>query len=163
MLTVFTGVVVPIGSVFIGWSLANWRADRKECKDELIQRIKLLYMLRHELETVIAYYDEHKKYYSRETMTGKLLINSALFNVDDHRELLSKLWNYLRVYQPLNEALDSFPTMFAPTQAKLLNKTGSEVVELKNSITDHKTMDIYEAAQSLFEEVLNQIRLIENN
>ncbi|PQP82811.1 hypothetical protein [Paenibacillus sp. PCH8] len=165
---IFTGIVVPIGSVFIGWSLANWRADRKEKKDEQIQRLKLLKMLQYELVTTLAYYSENKKYYSKETMTGNLIIDSPLFNVDDHELFMKGVWELLRAYQDLNTAIDSVPNMFSSVQglhihnemnpsafkpegaeSKFLNQTNQYI----DKIMDESTMYIIDAAKPLLEEV----------
>lgn len=175
---VIGSVAMPLIAVFIGWFLANWRADRKELKDEKNQRIKLLHMLKHELKTVITHYNARNKYYTKESLTGKLIVNNPLFNVKEHKAMLSGLWEYLRGYESLNTAIDTIPMQFAPIQTALLKMSpepsGSYdwtkykvlsdkfVDEEIVPIIDESVQYIITAAKPLLEEVEKQIRLIES-
>ncbi|MCG7377409.1 hypothetical protein MH215_10415 [Paenibacillus sp. ACRSA] len=175
---VIGSVIMPLIAVLIGWWLANMRADKKEKKDEQNQRIKLLHMLSHELETVIRHYNEKKKYYTKESLTGKLIVNSPLFNVDNHKDMLSGLWEYLRGYESLNTAIDTIPMQFAPKQLALLDESRyasnnynlEKYKELSDefvnkeiaSIIDESVQYIITAARPLLEEVEKQIKIMES-
>lgn len=151
---------MPIGAVFIGWFLANWRADRKERKDEKNQRIKLLHMLRHELQQVTKFYEEHNDYYSRSSITGHQVIESNVFNTLDHEELMHKLMDYLRKYHTFTETLDSFPVMFAPVQARVLRLSTNEMMRERDKVKLKMLEPVFTAAKPLVKEVEKQIQRI---
>lgn len=176
IMTLFTGVVVPVGAVYLSVKVTNNWAKKKQLKDEFIQREKLLKMLKHELQTVLEHYEQENKYYSRETLTGKLIIESPCFNTSDHQELLNKLWEYMRGYQSLNTAIESIPMINSPIQTVILDssrdKTGTIDVEKYNEYLtrmnnqldrffDETVQYIIIAAKPLLKEVEKQIKFCE--
>ncbi|WP_145409260.1 hypothetical protein [Paenibacillus xylanexedens] len=177
-MTLFTGVVVPIGAVLFSVKVTMEKAKEKELEEEQNQRIKLLHMLRHELKTVITHYNAKKKYYTKESLTGKLITNSSLFNVKEHRTMLNGLWEYLRGYESLNTAIDTIPMQFAPIQTALLDESRyasnnynlEKYKELSDefvnkeiaSIIDESVQYIITAARPLLEEVEKQIKIMES-
>ncbi|GGH46447.1 hypothetical protein GCM10008014_09120 [Paenibacillus silvae] len=177
-MTLFTGVAVPIFAVLLSVRVTMKKAKEKELEDERNQRIKLLHMLRHELKTVITHYNAKNKYYTKESLTGKLIVNSPLFNVNEHKAMLNGLWEYLRGYESLNTAIDTIPMQFAPIQTAILDlsknmiglhnmakykKLSDEFVnEEIEPIIDESVQYIIAAAKPLLEEVEKEIRLIES-
>ncbi|MEI2281253.1 hypothetical protein [Paenibacillus polysaccharolyticus] len=178
-MTLFTGVAVPIFAVLLSVRVTLKKAKEKELEDERNQRIKLLHMLRHELKTVITHYNAKNKYYTKESLTGKLIVNSPLFNVKEHKAMLNGLWEYLRGYESLNTAIDSIPMQFAPIQTAILDSSTEpsglhdfkKFKELSDefvnkeivSIIDESVQYIITAAKPLLEEVEKQIRLEKRN
>ncbi|PZT54344.1 hypothetical protein [Paenibacillus silvae] len=174
---VIGSVIMPLIAVLIGWWLANWRADRKEKRAEQNQRLKLLHMLRHELNTVLKHYDAKGKYYLRNPLTGQIVNNSSLLNVEDHKELLERLWEYMRGYESLNTAIESIPAMTTPKRKVIFDMSkrwwGDYDLVKYNKLSKHVDDEIeitingsvkyiIDAAKPLLEEVEKQIRLIEN-
>lgn len=173
---VIGSIIMPLIAVIIGWWLANWRADRKEKRNEQNQRIKLLHMLKNELNTVLKHYDNKGKYYFRNTLTAQLVNTSSLFTTEDHNELLNSLWEYIRGYESLNTAIDSIPAMTTPKRKAIfdmskrwwgnydlikynkLSKLIDDEIELIISESVHYIID---AAKPLLKEVERQIKLIE--
>lgn len=172
----FTGVVVPIGAVFIGWYFANLKAEEKQQKDEQIQRIKLLRMLQQELNTVIDHYETEGKYLLRNSIKGQAINNNPVFNADDHEAFFNLLWKYMRGYESLNTAIEAIPTIF-PKQEEILklSKTffrhdsrkydmlNTEMNKHIDEILKLSVEQIIDAAKPLLVEVNNQILLNSQN
>ncbi|MGN7354428.1 hypothetical protein ACTHPJ_24095 [Paenibacillus amylolyticus] len=177
-MTLFTGVVVPVGAVLFSVKVTMEKAKEKELEEEQNQRIKLLHMLRHELKTVITHYNSENKYYTKESLTGKLIVASPLFNVKEHKVMLNGLWEYLRGYESLNTAIDTIPMQFAPIQTVLLdlskNSVGLHSISTYKELSDKFVNDeivpiidesvqyIITAAKPLSEEVEKQIKIMES-
>ncbi|QZN75508.1 hypothetical protein [Paenibacillus sp. DR312] len=166
----FTGVVVPIGAVFIGWYFANSKAEEKHQKDEQIQRLKLLRMLQQELESVLDHYETEGKYLLRNSIKGQAINNSPVFNADDHKEFFNLLWKYMRGYESLNTAIEAIPTIF-PKQDEILKLSKTFFIhdsrkydKLYNEMNKHideilklSVQQIMDAAKPLLVEVNNLI------
>ncbi|MDT0124192.1 hypothetical protein Q9R46_16150 [Paenibacillus sp. RRE4] len=177
-MTLFTGVVVPVGAVLFSVKVTMKKAKEKELEEEQNQRIKLLHMLRHELKTVTTHYNSENKYYTKESFTGKLIVASPLFNVKEHKVMLNGLWEYLRGYESLNTAIDAIPMQFAPIQTALLdlskNSVGLHSISTYKKLSDKFVNDeivpiidesvqyIITAAKPLLEEVEKQIEIMES-
>lgn len=126
--------LISASCVVFGAMLSTVILVVREKKNSKIQRIKLLNILSEELKIAIQYYEIKKTYYTRNSFMCNEIINNPIFNMNQHSELLTKVWELLRSYEALNTAIDSVPSMFNPLHIKIINKNTNLIGSINNLI-----------------------------
>lgn len=152
---------ISVVCVVFGAILSTIILVLREKKNSRNQRIKLLLMLKAELKITLEYYENKKKYYTRNSFTCSEIVNNPIFNMDQHSELLTKVWELLRSYDALNTAIDSIPSMFNPLQIKIINKNTNLIGSINNLINNNIPFNRdLDAMQQKIEQVVEESTIL---
>ena len=107
ILSIVFSVVVGLYAARLGARVSRDLQLQDQIHNEIIQRKKLLGLMKAELESTITHIEQSQTYWSRTFVCGNLLVNSPAFNMQDHEKLLQRTLNVLRKYEMLEIAISA--------------------------------------------------------
>ena len=131
---VFPGLV-PFISVYVGFFITKKHNDRELSNNQRVQRIKLLTLLKKEAEMYKSYRLQNNVHRSKEFISTNLVINSPLFNVEEHPRLIELALEMERLNQNIDIALNSSTGLQTTIMGGYLSNlsTGNPLMALSNS------------------------------
>ncbi|MBU7320549.1 hypothetical protein [Paenibacillus oleatilyticus] len=123
---IFTGALIPIAAVYLGAKVTRNIAEEAQKRNETIQKQKILSLMRHEISSFLKHYEEKQTYRSRVFVSGDLLINSTLFTIQDHEDLIQGTLDAIREFEALKIAIESLPAMVNPLISAMIDQQYTE-------------------------------------
>ncbi|QGQ97922.1 hypothetical protein EHS13_25050 [Paenibacillus psychroresistens] len=120
---IVTGVVVPIVAIIIGAWVTRKVSRDESARNDVLQRIKILHLAKQELELNLEYIGKDGVYRSRKLAVGDLLINSHVFTVSKHKNLLEYTLEVIRQHEMLEISLQTHLQMYSNLAAEQFNPT----------------------------------------
>jgi hypothetical protein len=131
---VFPGLV-PFISVYVGFVITKKHNDKAISNNQRVQRIKLLTLLKKEAEMYKSYRLQNNGHRSKEFISTNLVINSPVFNVEEHSSLIELALEMERLNQNIEIALNSSTGLQSTIMGGYLSNlsTGNPLMALSNS------------------------------